>query len=269
MGYPNPLKVSTRKITDNIVTSSCAFKVLDKINLGARMALISQDDNIIVWSAIPYGEEVENALKVLVGERESYNVSHLIVPNIEHSMAAKSFKQKYPNLKIMAPEKVELGESCPVDYKFTAKYGNKVLDSTLLGEIGIKDSAITKNFEFVYLPFHKNSEIVTFDKTSKTIFEADVLSNLDPKQKLEQFSPATGFAEDFFPHLGWSFVTRYLQPYSKVGAIIAKRVTGGAKSAEGVKAIHSWNFERIIMCHGNIIEQGAKDAFAATYSSVL
>lgn len=269
MGYPNPLKVSTRKITDNVVTSSCAFQLLDRINFGGRMALISQNDNIIVWSAMPYGEEVENALKLLVGERESYNVSHLIIPNTEHVMAAKSFKKKYPNLKIIASEAVELGESCPIDYKLTTKDGNKVIDSTILEEIGIKDSVITENFEFVYLPFHKNKELVAFDKTSKTIFEADLLSNLDPKQKLEQFSPETGFPENFFPHLGWSFLTRYLQPYSKVGAILANRLNRGVKGAEGIKAIYGWNFERIIMCHGNIIEQGAKDAFAATYKSVL
>lgn len=269
MGYPDPLKVSTRKIADNVVTASCGLKLFDRVNLGGRMALISQDDSIVVWSAMPYGAEVENALKLLVGERSSYNVNYLIIPNVEHTLAAKSFKKKYPDMKIIASETIDLGESCPIDYKITSEHGNKVIGSSILEQIGIKDPAITNNFEFVYLPFHKNKEIVVFNKPSKTIFEADLVSNLDPRLKLEQFSPATGFPEDYFAHLGWSFVTRYLQPYSKVGGFVANKLSGGVNSIEGLKAIHNWNFERIVMCHGNIIEKEARDAFASTFKCVL
>lgn len=270
MTYPDPLKAISRKLTSNIVISSTGFKRFGKVNFGGRMALFNYDNSVIVWSAIPYGEEVVKALNLLTdGESTSANVTHLIIPDKEHTLAAKSFKEKYPQLKIIAMETVDLGKDCPIDYTITSKYANKLINAPVLEEIGIKDPVITKNFEFVYLPYHANKELVTFDLNSKILFEADLLFNLTPHEKLEQFSPETGFAEGFYPHLGWSFATRYLQPYSKVGTSMFNKIANSAQSAPGLKQIYNWDFEKIVMCHGNIIELDAKKAFKNTFGKHL
>ncbi|KAK7679791.1 hypothetical protein QCA50_017114 [Cerrena zonata] len=208
------------------------------------MALFNYDNSVIVWSAIPYGEEVDKAIQKLTGG-SAFDVTHLIIPDKEHTMAAKSFKEKYPAMKIIAMESVDLEE------------------------IGIKESAILKNFQFVYLPHHANKELVTYDLNSKILFEADLLFNLGNGEKLEQFSPETGYPEDYNPYLGWSYSSRYLHPDSTVGRFLLNKICNTAQSAEGLKTIYNWDFKLIVMCHGNVIEHDAKTKFKTLFSSVL
>ncbi|ODV81166.1 uncharacterized protein CANTADRAFT_25394 [Suhomyces tanzawaensis NRRL Y-17324] len=264
MGYPSPLKVISRKLTNDIVIASCAFSRFDKLNFGGRMALINHLGQIIVWSALPYGPEVEKSLELLTGTTGKYNITHLIIPDKEHTMAAKSFKDVYPELKVIAMEGVEV-PGLTIDYRVTSKLGNKTIDLKILKEeLGITDKVFLDLFEFVYLPHHGNKELVMFDTKSKILFEADLLFNLGVKEPLEQYSPSTGFSEGYNPHSGWSFLTRYMQPYSKVGNILTNKITT-PQSKPGLEAIQKWDFSKIVMCHGNIIEKDAKKAFANVF----
>lgn len=280
MGYPKTLKAVSRKLTSNIVIASCGFTRVNTLNFGARMALFNYDNDIVVWSAIPYGDEVVKALELLTGRNEGpFNITHLVIPDKEHTIAARSFKSNYPNMKIIAMETVDLGTDCPIDYTITSKVANQLIDKRVLAEdIGIQESVILNNFEFVYLPTHANKELVMFDMNSKILFEADLLFNLgvpgttSGKVKLEQFSTSTGYPEGFRPHSGRSFLTRYLQPNSKVGNWLARSVTktNNPDTQKGLRTIYnSWDFEKIVMCHGNIIEKDAKGAFKSVFNSAL
>lgn len=279
MGYPEPLKTVSRKLTDNVVTTSCGFACVGILNLGARMTLFNYDGEIIVWSPIPYGDEVVKALTLLTGNNNGvFNVSHLIVPNNEHNLAAKSFKANYPNLKIIALEKVDLGEECPIDYRFTKEIASGVIDSRVLAEtVGLLSPAILNNFEFVYFPASVNKEVVMFDKNLKAVMEGDILANLgipgstSGEATLEQYSVLAGYPKNFLPHYGFSFFTRYLQPYSKVGGWIANKLINSANpiTQTGLKSIYAWDFDKIVVCHGNIIDRNAKQALKSVYKSVL
>lgn len=275
MGYPSPLKVVSRKLADNIVISSSAFKRVNKLNFGARMALFNYDGNIVVWSPLPYGSHVLEALLLLTGtsstDANSFRVTHLIVPDVEHTLAARSFKETFPEIKIVAMEDVNLGPGVSADYVVKAASGNKILDKSLLAsEVGLHDSLIADNFEFVYLPAHQNRELVAFEKHAGIVFEADLLFNLQPLAN-EQFSPETGFAKNYNPHTGFSFLTRYLRPDSTVGRYmfnkIAKSADPGTK--QGLKAIHLWNFDKMVMCHGNVIDSGAKVVFEKVFKTAV
>ncbi|CAK7901345.1 hypothetical protein CAAN1_11S02520 [[Candida] anglica] len=270
MGYPQSFKPVSSKIEDNIVITSGPFAIKDKLNVGSRMALFKYGTDIIVWSALPYGEQVIEALKLLSDEPNP-NVTHLIIPNNQHIMAAESFKVQFPNLKILSTEQVDLGENVSVDYKFTNEYGNKVLQSKELQEIGIKEDSILNNFEFVYLSTHKNRELMVYEKKSKTLFGADLIFNVDYDGKSEQYCEKTGYAPDHYQHAGWSFITRYLNPDSRIGIYLMNRVSVSAlpSSKEGLKAVYSLNFDRIVMCHGNIITQDAKEAFYKVFKDSL
>lgn len=265
MTYPSPLKVISRRLTDNIVLSSTAFKRFDKLNFGARMALFHYGNRIIVWSAIPYGEEVDKALSLLTGKNQNL-VAYLVIPDNEHTMAAASFKQTFPEMKIIASLGVNLGPATPIDYVISEPH--VIVGKSALLTLGIEDQAILDNFEFVYLPHHGNQELVMFDKQSKTLFEADLLFNLRLDQRLEQFGTELGFAPDFNPHGGWSYLTRYLNPDSKVGGFLLNRLAKPA-SAPGLKNIYLWNFDRIVMCHGNVIEQNGREEFKKVFKLVL
>ena len=275
MTYPSPLKVVSRKLADNIVISSSPFKRSNTLNFGARMALFNYGESIVVWSALPFGSHILEALVLLTGQKSSdassFNVTHLIVPDAEHTMAAKSFKEKFPEMKILAMENVNIGDGIKPDYVVTEKSGNKVLDKSLLSlELGLTDPPLVDNFEFVYLPTHVNRELVAYEKNSKILFEADLLFNLQPKN-LEQFSTATGYSSNFNPHSGLSFLTRYLRPESSVGRYMFNKIVKSSdpQAKKGLQAIHLWNFDQIVMCHGNVIEHGAKAQFERVFRSVL
>ncbi|SGZ57217.1 CIC11C00000003805 [Sungouiella intermedia] len=241
MPYPNPLKIVTQKLTDNILLAASGFKRFDKINFGGRMALFHYNNSVIVWSAMPFGDEVHKAIEKLTGQSSS-PVAYLIIPDTEHTIAAKLFKAKYPELKIISVELVDLGPETPIDYVVTSKYSKKLIDKQVLQEIGITDPTITDHFEFVYLPDHANKELV-----------------------IEEL----GFPKNYFPFSGYSFLARYLNPDSSIGNKILNKIANSTASAEGLRIIYGWDFDKIVMCHGNVIKSNAKNEFKKVFGKVL
>lgn len=266
MTYPDPLKVINRKLTEHIVLSASGFKRFDKVNFGARMALFNYNNKIIVWSAMPYSEEVDKALNLLTGKDQNL-VSYLVIPDNEHTMAAASFKQTFPELKLIASNGVKLGPETPIDYVISEPH--VIVGKSALADLGIQDLAILDNFEFVFLPKHGNQELVMLDKQSKTVFEADLLFNLRSDQPMEQFCPELGYPLNFNPHWGWSYISRYLNPDSTVGRFLFNKLVNTAESATGLKNIYLWDFDKIVMSHGNVIEKNGKEEFKKVFGLVL
>lgn len=273
MEYPPNFKIVTKSLTENILLASTAFSRVDKFNFGARMAVFKfpQSNKIILWSPLPYTPQVIDVLTKFTNNtnESNLNIAYVIIPDREHNLAAKSYKEKFPGCKLIGMEGLD-ENSLKLDYKFIKLMGNKVLKNDELKQIfNDSDSGlIVDNFEFVYLPNHANQELVVFDKSSSTLFEADLLFNLGVPGStlgetiLEQYSPELGFPKGFNPHSGWSFITRYLQPYSKVGRFLFRKLVDINHSKPGLEAIYnSWDFKTIVMCHGNIITKDAKEAF--------
>lgn len=263
--YPDPLKVVSRRITENIVLSASGFRRFGKINFGARMALFNYNDKIVVWLAMPYSDGVKEALELAAKGKEP-QVAYVIIPDKEHTMAAKSFKVRFPDLKIIAMEGVDLGKEAPVDYVFTDKVKDRVLGLAALQEIGITDSVILDNFEFVYLPSHVNKELVMYEKALKSVFQADLLFNLKNEPN-EQFSEEVGHKGSVFS--GFSYPAKFMNPDSKLGRNFMNKAASSSKGAEGIRSIYSWDFDRLVMCHGSVFETGGKEAFRKVFSGVL
>lgn len=262
MGYPENLKAVHRSLTDNVLISSCPFTVLNKLNVGARMTMFNYDGGVVVWSGFPYCDTVKEALEKI----GNTNVKWLIVPNTQHNMAVTSFKEKFPDIKVLA---MGIPEKNQADYTFTStENGETLIDRPALEKLGITDPVILNNFEFVYLCNHKNKEIVLYDKNSKIMCEADVFFNMQPE--MEQFSPATGYPKGFYPHGGWSFLTRFFNADSMIGSyIVRERLNNGVKSSKGLQQVSKWDFETIVPCHGNVVDKNAKETFSKLFAPVL
>lgn len=267
MGYPNPLKPALRKIADNVVTVSCPFSIKDKVDIGGRMSLINFNGSIVIYSPIPYGGYMDDALKLLTGKKANEaKVTHLFIVNRQHNLAAKSFRAAYPDIKIIAGYNVDLGEDCPIDYRFTKELGNRILTGgDFRSELAINEPWVDQ-VEVVFLRYHKNNDVVLFYKDSKILFEGDVVFNLgtcDENGCVEQYSPDTGYPEKHYPFTGWSFLMRYFHPKGYFGPWISSRLTKAntPEGLEGVKLIDSLNFEVIVPCHGNVISKDAKNIF--------
>jgi hypothetical protein len=105
---------------------------------------------------------------------------------------------------------------------------------------------------------HQNKEIVFHHKPTKTLIQADLLFNYPPR---EQFSrsgvdPTSGVLTKLF-----GAVTNTNSEWQKRMiwyGISAKDRQGFARS---VSKVDKWDFERIIPCHGDVVEAGSKGIF--------
>lgn len=271
MGYQVPLKVATKRLSANVLTVSCPFSILDKLNVGARMVIFNFQGDIIIWSPIPYSKEIlDNAIAQLTSE--PYTLKYIFIINIEHNLAGETYREAYPEVKLIGPEATQ---RCTIDIVLTNENAMKVIKGSGWETLGVSDPSIIDNFELIYNSYHKNKELVIFEKSTKAIFLADFIFNLgipgttNGEYVLEQYSPDLGFPKGFNPHGGWSFFTRYLQPNSKVGKYLMNRLqktkNHPEKTKEIITLINEWDYDTIIMVHGDDITKNAKETLAGIY----
>lgn len=265
VGYEKPLKGLIQKISSNIVTVSTPFNEFGILQLGARMALFKYGNNIVIWSAIPYGSVFEEALKVLT-EGAAVNIAYIIVPNTAHYLRAHEYKLKFPKAKIIAPENTKLKQLVQVDCKLGSSCGSKVIGVPELKDLGIEDDFILDNFNFVYMPNHLFQELIVYEKNTQTVFVADLIQNIG-KPGLEQYSEITGYSDNYYPHSGLGFIGRFLRVDSFLGKVIMRVIANFSITRDdcAMKAINSLPFNRIVVCHGNIITSNAKQIYQTVH----
>lgn len=234
------------------------------------MSILNYSGNLIVWSPIPYRQEIFNlAIKELMGE-SPYQIKYVIVANNEHNLHAHEYKEKFGSCKIIAGETVKLKNGCQIDHKLSAKFYDRVISGDdWVEKLEIDDSFFAQNLEMLCLKNHSGNDICLFDKLTKSLYVGDLVFNLgvpgttSGHVQLEQYSEATGYPKGFNPHGGLSFITRYTQPRSRVSQWLAWILAGTRTEAgmASIRKINNWEFDRIVLIHGNVIEKDAKEEF--------
>ena len=102
--------------------------------------------------------------------------------------------------------------------------------------------------------FESLNECVFFHQTSRTLILTDTAFNFD----------------ESFP-LPIRLVTRLGGGYKSLGPSLLEQIA--TKDKQKVKAaveqVLAWDFERVIMAHGAIVEKGGKEKFRASYERFL
>ncbi|KAL6451339.1 hypothetical protein SBY92_002679 [Candida maltosa Xu316] len=231
------------------------------------MVIFHYDGDIILWSPVPYNKKIlESAIAELT--TAPYTIKYVFNINTEHHLCAQQYKEIYPDVKLIGPEGTP---KCELDISLTNENAMKIIKGKgWATDLKITDKSVTNNLELIYNPFHKNKELVLFDKSTKTLFLADLIFNLGihgtttGEIVLEQYSPEFGFPKGFNPHGGWSYLTRYFQPESKVGKFFMNRLQG-SKQKEIIGLINSWDYKTIVMVHGEWITKNAKQTLSNIY----
>ena len=172
-------------------------------------------------------------------------------------MKLGEWHKEYPNAKVLGPEGLrekrakQKNEDVPFSVIFSAKDKHSVK----------VDPEFDADFDYEYVDAHPNKEIVFNYKPDRTLIEADLLFNLPAKEQFSKSneSPTSGF-------LTWLFVALNNTQGAALGQrrLIWYGISAGSKRPsynKGVARIASWDFDRIIPCHGDVIEENGKGVF--------
>lgn len=246
----DPEKVMViRDVTPNITTLSVPFLRFSRIKIGGRGTLVKlQTGNVAVFSPVALTPSVKEKVQSLGP------IKYIVAPDIEHHIFISTWAKEFPNAEVIGmeglPEKRE-GDPATKGTKFSHVFSQKnKLDLKITPEFDAE-------FSYEYFHSHGNKELVFLHKPSRTMIEADLIFNLPAT---EQFSrtgvdASSGFLTKLF---GGIMHTHGDMIWQKRFLWYAAGSKDRAGFAESAKRINAWDFDRVIPCHGDVIEIGGK-----------
>ena len=230
-----------KKVDTNIWVAEQKLKYWG-LEVGTRMTVIRLNNGeTVVISPIKVDEEIINQIN------EAGKVTIIIAPNLYHHLSISDFKSIYSDAKIFAAPGLE---SKRQDIKI-----DRILDR---GKLGTQDEIEYFLFEgFRILDFKGASplnEIVFFHKESQTLILTDTAFHFD-----ESFALTT------------QLTMRVIGGYKKLEPSILEKLATPekVKVKNSIQKVLEWDFEKVIMAHGSIIENEGKAKLKKGYEWVL
>lgn len=205
---------------------------------------------LAVFSPVGLTPEVRAKVDSLGG-----NVKYIAAPDLEHHLHISTWKEAYPQASILAPqglyEKRQASKQyhdAPFEHVFKKNETHKISEE------------FDAEFDTEYVHGHGSRELVFLHRPSRTVIEADLLFNLPAH---EQYSRTEGGNP-------LNFLTKLMLPLLSInGSATGQRrfawyiLSSRDRPAftESMKRINGWDFDRLIPCHGDVIETGAKGVF--------
>ena len=202
-------------------------------HIGARMTVIRlQSGALWLHSPLDISPQLKNEIDAL-GE-----VGFVASPFERHYLGLKSCHAAYPNAQFFAPPGLDV-KKFP-DISFTGRLSEtpptawrEELDQTL-----IRGNAL-------------DNEVVFFHKPSRTLICADLCFNLPASRpSFTRFlAKRFGVYEHFAPSLGFKLLTR-----------------NGTLLRQSIRRILQWDFDRVIISHGDILKSGGKEKMRVSFA---
>ncbi|ARV57759.1 hypothetical protein BZZ01_03125 [Nostocales cyanobacterium HT-58-2] len=230
-----------REIDNNIWSAEQPLKYWG-LEVGTRMTVIRLTTNeLIVISPIQSDNATIHKLNK-IGK-----VAYIIAPNIYHHLFVSDFKSVYQKAQLwVTPGLASKRPNLYFDKVITNKEGN-ILDEVYY--------LLFDGFKVLDLsgPSIVN-EFVFFHKKSRTLILTDTAFYFD-----ESFSLKTRLA------------AQLLGAYKQLSPSLLDKlaITDKEKVRESVEKILRWDFDRVIMAHGSIIETNGKQKLKEGYEWVL
>ena len=238
-----------RDITPDITTLSVPFFRFGQIKIGGRGTLVKlQTGNVAVFSPVAFTPDVQTKL------RSMGPVKYIVAPDIEHHIFVSPWAKEYPEAEVIGmeglPEKREKDQATKgtkIHHVFSAS--NK-LDMHISPEFDAE-------FAYEFFDSHANKELVFLHKPSRTLIEADLVFNLPATEQFSKTgqSASSGILTKLFSSLMNTNGEMLWQKRFLWYAAGSKDRKGFAESARRIKA---WDYDRLIPCHGDVVETGGK-----------
>ncbi|KAK0482378.1 hypothetical protein IW261DRAFT_1467486 [Armillaria novae-zelandiae] len=199
---------------------------------GRSTAIKLQNGGVWVLASTPLDDETKSKLN------ELGPVQYIIGADAVHHLFLTEFKTAYPRAKLIAPEDA-IKRHDNKDLKFDGAWGLDAPDT----KYGFEDEV---HVAFLHEP-------------SKSMIQADLLLNLPGT---EQYSKSDISGK--VPIIGSLGPQSWLHPrFTWTMGMDKEAMKKAANTVDG------WNFERIIPCHGDVIEKDAKQAWKDAYKYFL
>jgi len=205
------------------------------LEVGTRMSVISlKDGSLLLHSPIRPDPELREELDALGPVRFA------VAPNRFHHLYVADCVSAYPELQCFCAPGLEQKRS----------------DITWQGILGDEAPAAWAG-QLDQIPFQGfplANEVLFFHRSSRTLLAADLVYNVGAE--------ASALTRLFF---------RLLGGYGRVGATRLERLLIRDRSAAraSLERILEWDFERVILAHGEVLERGGPAALRAGYAWLL
>lgn len=228
-----------REIDKNIWVAEQPLRYFG-LDVGTRMTVIRLTNNeLVVISPIQVDNETIDQLN------EIGDVSHIIAPNLYHYLFTSNFKALYPKAMLWAAPGLESKRpELPID--------RTIQDGSFLDEV---EHLLFDGFKtFGLSGASPLNEGVFFHLESQTLILTDTAFHFD----------------ETFPLLT-QLVARSIGGYKNLSPSLLERFATQEtdKVKQAVQKVLAWDFERVIMAHGSIIENDAKQRFREGYEWFL
>ncbi|KAJ3732564.1 hypothetical protein DFJ43DRAFT_1073185 [Lentinula guzmanii] len=233
-----------REVAKDVWIFSRPFSRFGIFPVGGRSTAVKmRNGNLWVLASTPLDSETKVKLD------ELGPVKYIIGADAVHHLFLSDFKKAYPEAKVVAP-KAAIERVADKGLKFDGAWGSDP-EGTQYG--------FEEDIQHCYFSGFANKDVAFFHPASKSMIQADLLFNLPPTEQYSK-SKSSGrlpFVGNFGP-FSWF--------HSKFASAMGE---DNEQMKRHVKIVASWDFERMIPCHGDVIEDRAKDAWKAAYKAYL
>ncbi|KAF2751135.1 hypothetical protein M011DRAFT_463884 [Sporormia fimetaria CBS 119925] len=250
----DPAKVMIiRDVVPNVITTlSAPFSRFGLIKVGGRGTIVRlRNGSLAVFSPIALTDEVKQKVASL-GE-----VKYIAALDIEHHIYLGPWHSAYPAAKVLGPE--GLPEKRQKQNNEPVTFSHLFSKSKPITSI---DADFDAEFAYQYVDAHPNKEIAFLHKPSRTLIQADLLFNYPAN---EQYSKLGVSATS-------GVLTKVFGSLTNTRGVGQKRFLWYALSAgdrmgfaRSVARINEWDFDRMIPCHGDVVETGAKGVWGRMF----
>ena len=202
---------------------------------GARMTVVRLKSGEL-WIHSPIELEPFKAELDALGK-----IGFVVSPFRFHYMHLAEFAVAYPDAKFYAPPGLNMEKFKEVRFTGRLKDGPRLEWKDEIDQLAMKGNAL-------------DNEIVFFHKPSKSLIVADLCFNIphDRSKLTTALAGALGVLDHMAPSRNFKIMTR--------NASLVRQT---------IKRILKWDFQRVILSHGNIVETDAKAKFREAFSYLL
>jgi len=212
------------------------------LSVGTRMTVIRLERReLVVISPIQVNDTIICQLQ------EIGMVKHIIAPNLHHYLFAENFKMLYPGAIFWAVSGLQNKKpNLPID---------KIIEDNL--------EELWDEIEYQFIEGFRTITLSGFDPLKECVF-------FHPLSQTLILTDLAFYFDETFPFLT-QLTSQVIGGYKKLSPSVLEKIatTETEKVKNSIRKILNWDFERVIMAHGSIINENGKEKLKEGYQDFL